>query len=201
MKERFETTKLPEGEAAPVPRAVVLVEGESDRAALELLASRLGRHLGAEGVSVVAIGGTKNIRSALLRFGPTGLDVRLAGLCDEGEEGDYRRGLERAGLGSALTRADMEALGFFVCVKDLEDELIRALGPRRVVRLIEAQGEAGPWRTFLRQPAQQGRPIEALLRRFMGTRSGRKLLYARIMVAALDLDRIPKPLAGALNHV
>ena len=58
--------------------------------------------------------------------------MRLAGICDAGEEDDFRRGLERAGLGSRLTRTDMERLGFFVCAADLEDELIRALGAESV---------------------------------------------------------------------
>ncbi len=109
-------------------RAVVLVEGVSDQVALEALAGRRGRDLDAEGVSIVPIGGAQAIGRFLDRFGPQGLDVRLAGLCDAGEERGFRRGLERAGLGSNLTRADMERLGFYVCVADLEDELIRSLG-------------------------------------------------------------------------
>src|SRR5947208_16150753 len=80
-------------------RAVVLVEGDSDRAALEALAERRGRDLDAEGVSVVAMGGAQAIGSFLARFGPRGLDFRLGGLCDEAEEGEFQRGLERAGLG------------------------------------------------------------------------------------------------------
>jgi hypothetical protein len=64
------------------------------------------------------MGGATNIRSFLDLFGPQGLDVRLAGLCDAAEEGEFRHGVERAGLGSNLSRADMEALGFYVCVAD-----------------------------------------------------------------------------------
>ena len=59
-----------------------------------------------------------------------GPDVKLAGLCDRAEFGDFRRGIRRAGLGSNLSRSEMEAMGFFVCTDDLEDELIRALGVR-----------------------------------------------------------------------
>ena len=107
-------------------RAVVLVEGTSDQRALEALARRRGRSLETEGVSVVPIGGAQAIGRFLERFGPRGLDARLAGLCDAGEESDFRRGLERAGLGAELTRPEMERLGFFVCVADLEDELPRS---------------------------------------------------------------------------
>ena len=120
------------------PRAAVLVEGISDQCALETLAERHGRNLAAEGISVVPIGGAQPIGRFLNLLGPQGLDVRLAGLCDAGEEGEFQRGLERAGLGSDLTRVEMERLGFYVCVVDLEDELIRALGTDSVEQVVNA---------------------------------------------------------------
>ena len=181
--------------------AVVLVEGMSDQAALQALAARRGRDLRGEGVFVVPMGGATNIGHFLGLFGPRGFGVRLAGLCDEGEESDFRRGLERAGLGAAADRASLAGLGFFVCVADLEDELIRSLGVRRVAELIEAEGELGPFQTFTRQPAQRSRPREQQLRRFMGTRSGRKIRYGHVLAAALDLTRVPGPLAGVLSRV
>jgi hypothetical protein len=134
-------------------------------------------------------------------FGPAGLGVRLAGICDAGEEDDFRRGLERAGLGSRLTRTDMERLGFFVCAADLEDELIRALGAESVERVVEAQGELGSFRTLQKQPEWRGRTAEQQLRRFMGSGSGRKIRYARLLVDALDLGQVPRPLERALAHV
>ena len=182
-------------------RAVVLVEGVSDQVALEALAERLGRNLTAENISILPMGGATNISSFLDLFGPRGLDVRLAGLCDAGEEGDFRRGLERAGLGSNLSRADMEALGFYVCVADLEDELIRALGAASVEEILDAQGELGSFRTVQRQPAWQGRGTKEQLRRFMGSGAGRKIRYARLLVDALDLTRVPRPLERVLAHV
>ena len=133
----------PDLATAATPRAVVLVEGMSDREALEALAERRGRSLAAEGVAIVSIGGATNIGRFLERFGPQGLNLRLAGLCDAAEEGYFRRGLERAGFGADLSRADMEELGFFVCVEDLEDELIRSLGVASVQRTVDAQGELG----------------------------------------------------------
>jgi hypothetical protein len=182
-------------------RAVVLVEGVSDQVALEALAERRGRNLGAEDISILPMGGATNIRSFLERFGPRGLDVRLAGLCDAGEEGDFRRGLERAGLGSNLSRAEMEALGFYVCVADLEDELIRAVGAASVEEILEAQGELGSFRTFQKQPVWQGRATRQQLRRFMGSGAGRKIRYARLLVDALPLTRVPRPLERVLAHV
>jgi hypothetical protein len=190
----------PRAAAAAAPRAVVLVEGRSDQAALETLAGRRGRMLGPGGISVVPMGGATNIGHFLDVFGPRGLGVRLAGLCDAAEEGYFRRALERAGLGSGLSRAGMEALGFYVCVADLEDELIRALGAGRVEQIIQAQGEIRSFRIFQRQPAQQGQSPERQLHRFMGTRSGRKSQYARLLAGALDLARIPWPLDRVLEH-
>ncbi len=181
--------------------AVVLVEGASDQAALHALATRRGRNLTAENIAVVGLGGATNIAKALARFGPRGRGLRLAGFCDAGEEGSFRRGLERAGLGSGLTRAAMEALGFFVCVADLEDELIRALGTATVEQVVAAQGEMGSFRTFQKQPAQLHVPHAAQLRRFLGTRSGRKIRYGRLLVEALDLTAVPRPLNGVLAHI
>jgi hypothetical protein len=179
-------------------RAVVLVEGTSDRAALEALAERRGRDLEAEGVSIVPMGGAQAIGSFLERFGPGGLGVGLAGLCDAAEAGEFARGLERAGFGSDLSRAELERLGFYVCVADLEDELIRALGAASVEQVVEAHGDLESFRTLQKQPAWRGRPIEGQLRRFMGSGGRRKIRYARFLVEALDLDRVPRPLDQVL---
>jgi len=172
----------------------VLVEGFSDQAAVQALAERRGRALEAEGVSVVPMGGAQAIGGFLRHFGPGGLDVRLAGLCDAGEERDFGRGLERAGLGSELDRAGMERLGFYVCDRDLEDELIRALGAETVVRVVDAHGDLGPFRTLQKQPEWRGRPLDEQLRRFMGSGGRRKIRYARYLVEALQLADMPRPL-------
>jgi hypothetical protein len=173
---------------------VVLVEGVSDRSAVEALAARLGRDLAAEGVCVVPTGGALGIGRFLRLFGPHGLAVDVRGLCDEAEERHLRRGLERAGFGTELGRSAMGSLGFHVCVADLEDELIRALAPAGVERVLAAENDLGRFRAFQNQPAQRGRAVERQLRRFMGTISGRKARYARALVLAADADRIPRPL-------
>jgi hypothetical protein len=185
----------------PIQRAVILVEGASDQAALEALAERRGRALDAQVISIRQMGGATNIGRFLGLFGPGGLGVRLAGLCDAAEEGYFQRAFERAGFGASLSRADMEALGFYVCIPDLEDELIRALGVASVEQIIQAQGEIRSFRILQKQPAQQGRSPEEQLHRFMGTRSGRKSRYARLLMEALDLARVPRPLDQVLAHV
>jgi hypothetical protein len=133
-----------------------------------------------------------------MQFGPGGAGLRLAGLCDLGEEDVFRRGLARAGVGSPRTRDDMERLGFYVCVEDLEDELIRAIGAGRFEELIESQGDLGSFRSLQRQPGWRGQPASAQLRRFLSGGSRRKLRYARLLVGAVDLDQLPHPLDALL---
>ena len=94
----------------------------------------------------------------------------------------------------------MERLGFYVCVADLEDELIRALGVDSVLRAVEAQGDLGSFRTLQKQPEWRGRPTDHQLRRFMGSGGSRKIRYARLLVEELDLDQVPRPLDGVLTH-
>ncbi|MCU1581288.1 MAG: hypothetical protein JWO01_676 [Microbacteriaceae bacterium] len=184
---------------APAVHTVVLVEGESDRVAVEALAA--ARELDLDGVAVIPMGGATSVQKFVEFLGPRGLGIRLCGLCDAGEEHFFSRAIERAGLGSALSRAAMESLGFFVCVVDLEDELIRALGVTEVERVVDAQGDSRALATFKSQPAQRERSAEQQLRRFAGTLSGRKSRYARAMVDALDPDRAPDPLAKLLAHL
>ena len=188
-------------ETTPDAQAVILVEGMSDQLALDALATRRGHHLKARGIAIVAMGGATNIGSFLKRFGPQGLRLRLAGLCDAAEEGDFQRGLERAGLGANLTRSERERLGFYVCVADLEDELIRAIGAAAVEHIVEAQGELEAFRTFQHQREWRGRTTEEQLRRFFGTKGGRKIQSAAVLVGALDLNRVPRPLDRVLEDI
>jgi hypothetical protein len=178
-------------------QSVLLVEGVSDRIALEALAERRGRDLAAEGVSIVPIGGAQ----AIGRFLELHRDANVAGLCDAGEEHEFRRALERAGYGDGLTRADMERLGFYVCDADLEDELIRALGVDLVEEVVDAYGDLRSFRTLQKQAAWRGRATHEQLRRFLCSGGRRKTRYARLLVQALDLDRVPRPLDRVLAHV
>ena len=162
--------------------SVILVEGVTDRIALEAVAAKLGRELDAEGVEIVPIGGAQAVRrAAALHEGE-----RVVGLCDAAEERWFRRV-----LGAAT----------HVCVADLEDELIRALGPSRVEEVVAAQGDLETFRTFQNQPAWRGRPIDAQLRRWLQASDRRNKRYPSLLVAALEPARIPPPLAGVLAAV
>jgi hypothetical protein len=180
---------------------VVLVEGLSDQIALEVIAARRERNLRDEAISVVPMGGATNIRRFLTLFGPHGRNIRLAGLYDFAEEDHVRRSLEDAGFGSDLDRAQLQSLGFHVCVTDLEDELIRCLGSARIELVIEGQGELTSFRKLQHEPFHRGRALEQHLHRFIGVHSGRKYRYARLLAGALDVRRVPAPIDGLLAHL
>lgn len=184
--------------AGDAAKRVILVEGVSDGRAVEALATKQGRDLHREGAAIIPIAGATNIGRFLDLLGPRGFDVRLAGLCDEAEERAFRVALGEAGMGSGLDRAAMEELGFFVCVADLEEELIRALGAETMVSLIASQGHLRRFRSFQNQPAQRHKTIEAQLWRWLGNH---KIRYAPLMVAALDLEAVPRPLGSVLASV
>ncbi|WUH89226.1 ATP-dependent endonuclease [Streptomyces sp. NBC_00433] len=176
--------------AAPLPvRAAVLLEGPSDAAAVDALAASRGRDLAAEGVCLVPMGGAMSVGRFVRLLGPPGLGLRLTGLCDQNERQFYARALAGAGVPER---------DFFVCAADLEDELIRALGPARVAELARAEGDGRALETFLSQPAQRERTAEQQMRRFLGTKKGRKIRYGRVLVEALGPDRVPAPLDGLL---
>jgi hypothetical protein len=160
----------------------------SDRRAVETLARRRGRDLAAEGVEVVPIGGYGNLARVLeQQRGP-----RLAGLYDIGVERHFLRAL------GCADRAALERAGFFACDRDLEDELTRAVGPDGVERVLAEQGELRAFRTYQKQPAHRARPLEEQLHGFMWNRKQR---YAVLLVEALDLGRVPRPLDRVLAHV
>ena len=71
----------------------------------------------------------------------------------------------------------------------------------REVDLLLSNLDLGSFRTLQKQPAWEGRPVEEQLRRFMGSGGSRKIRYARLLVDALDLEMVPRPLDRVLAHV
>ena len=176
----------------------VLVEGHSDEVALRTLAAAYGRDLAGAGVAVLPLGGITNIRDVATRLHAAG--QRLAGLYDAPEVRFVRRGLAAAGV-TPGEHADLEAHGFFCCARDLEEELLRALGTSRVERVIAAAGETRSLDRLAQMPAQEGWTREELLARFMTSRSGRKERYARLLVEAMPRGGEPAPLRALLAHL
>ncbi len=182
-------------------RTIVLVEGVTDELALTLAARRSGRDLKAEGVTVVPINGAHAIGPFLRRLAAEEPGANLAGLYDEGEEEVIRAALERAGYGLNLDRSRLEGVGFFACVADLEDELIRAASQTNLSRLIVLEGDTQPWRKFRNQRAWHDRPVDQQFRRFIRSVSERNSRYIRAIVETLDLSRLPRPLRLLLDYV
>lgn len=182
-------------------RAVILVEGISDQIAIETLARRRGRDFDAEGVTVLPIGGAQAIMRYARELGPAGRGLRLAGFFDADATDILRRGLSEAGVGNPQTAADLARLGFHLCHKDLEDELIRAAGTQQMIALIASQDELGSFRTLQKQPEWRGRPTHLQLHRFLRSKSRRNLRYARLLIEAVDSDRVPRALDSVLAHV
>jgi hypothetical protein len=180
-------------------RSAILVEGWSDEAAVQAWAQTSGLDLADNGIIVLAVGGITNLGKFAAALRESAPGVRLCGLYDASEEVVALRSLERAGLVANLTREAAATLGFFACDNDLEDELIRALGPIAVERILESEGEMPSFRRFQIQPAQRGWDAHRLLKRFMGTRAGRKVRYGSLLVQALAPEDVPAPLKRALE--
>jgi hypothetical protein len=116
-------------------------------------------------------------------------------MCDAGEAGVVTRAL---GLRSPR---ELAGHGFSVCAADLEDELIRACGPDRVLDVLDRLGLHHRFATFRNQPAWRGRPLRDQLHRFAGIASGRKALLAAALAAALEPDLVPEPLRRLLERI
>ena len=166
-------------------KSIVLVEGESDRIAVEALAARRGRNLAVEGVAVVAFGGAHALERALRSLKAE----RIAVLYDRGEDAAVRR---------ALDRSDVIPHAVYACDPDLEGELVRALGATRMLQLVEERGQLAAFRTYQLQKDKRSLALEAQLH---GWLHNWKVRYAAALVDSLAPDRVPAPLDGVLAYV
>lgn len=194
---RFTT---PENAEAFFARAVILVEGQSDKYALEAVAAKKKRNLDADGVTIVAMRGAGVIATFLSLLGPDGLKLKLAGLCDAKEESKWAQALESHGMGSKLNRAAMSAIGFEMCDGDLEEVLIAAVGEKTTLAIIDAQGDKAEFNSFAQQPTQKPKPVPQQLHDFLHLR-GRNITYAPLMVDAIDAAKLPAALERVINAV
>jgi hypothetical protein len=174
---------------------VVLVEGASDAAVVRVLCTSWG--IPASAVEIRDLGGVTNV-GRHLRSIPSG--ARVLGLYDAPEERFVRRALHSTGRDPDGDR-ELSELGFWVCDRDLEEELIRALGPDRVEHVLAELGELERFRAFQRQPQWRGRDLAEQLHRFAGTASGRKLVLARRLAEELTAPTTPAPLAQLVSAI
>lgn len=164
---------------------LVLVEGESDRVAVQRLARRVGAET--SGVAVIAIAGATNVGAflELLDGSP------VLALCDEAEEQIFS---------DAFQRIERPTSDIFVCKPDLEAEMIAALGTDGLREIIEEAGEKAAFRRMQAQPDQRNRALADQLHRFIGTRSGRKIRYAQAAAEAVDLESIPEGIRQLISQ-
>lgn len=184
---------------APAP-LVILVEGPSDVASLRALTSARGLDEERYAFELVSMGGVTNARSHLARLAREAPDARVAGLYDAPEERYVVSALRAQGV-EIQSRDDLERQGFFVCDRDLEEEIIRALGPESVEEVLAELRLIDRFRTFQRQPEWRGRPVGEQLRRFAGVASGRKSLLAEELTGRLTPATTPRPLAGLVRLI
>lgn len=179
-------------------RLVVLLEGASDVAAVRAL--MVTRGIDPAPVELVSLGGVTNVGRVLAEVRQVRGDVDVVGLCDAAETRFVEQALVADGLPVA-DATDLPVYGFFVCDRDLEDELIRALGPERALAAVEGAGLGGKLDTLRTQQAWVDKPLADQLHRFCGVASGRKELAAGILAAALPEDDIPEPLSMLLDRI
>ena len=176
---------------------VILVEGESDKAALLALVSKRGVTL--TDTSIMVMGGATNI----VRFvsEAVGKGVPVAGMYDAGERAHVVRALAESGFTDGRDPTAIEVHGFFECDPDLEAELIRAAGPERVLEVVESEDQdLRRFRSLQQMPEWRGKPVEDQLRRWFGSGGRRKVRYASLIVAALADEEVPRPLRAVLEY-
>jgi hypothetical protein len=172
---------------------LVLVEGDSDAAAVRALADLIGCDLGLHCIQICSAAGVTNFSRVFTDFLHTHPSAGFCGMYDVADEQYVRLALANAGIPIAAHES-LESFGFFACIADLEDELIRSLGTESVERVLEAQDELNSFRRFQAMPQHRHSPVHQQLRRFLGTRATRKIRSAQRLVEAMDLARLPHPL-------
>jgi putative ATP-dependent endonuclease of the OLD family len=178
-------------------KRIMFVEGPSDRLAMLALAKKKNLALDSLGVSIVTLDGAGILTWFVKLFGPSGFQLPLCGLCDSDHLSEWSKVLETSGVGTNLSQAKMETIGFFVCDRDLEDELIKTLGLAAVIQTIDQNGDTNAWKIFCQQPKNKNLTQADQLRAFL-RKTQRKVLYAPLLVSKLSTT-IPRPLEELLT--
>ncbi|CAH0341377.1 TOPRIM nucleotidyl transferase/hydrolase domain-containing protein [Rhizobium sp. CECT 9324] len=187
-------------DAAAGARSVILVEGISDQIALETTALRLGLDLVSRRIVVVPVGGIASMSRYLSHFLASEAKPLISGLFDGAEAPLLLRAVQRADQAQWSNATDLRQLGFFLCDRDLEDELLRAVSRQAVEAILNEQGDQRAFQTLQRQDAWRDSPFHDQLRRFLAAGAGRKLRYARHLALAITADHTPAPLFNVLSR-
>lgn len=179
-------------------RLVVLLEGPSDVAAVRALMESGG--IDPAPVELVSLQGITNVGRVLKEIRQVVGDIDVVGLCDAAESRFPVQALADDGL-PARDATDLPVYGWFVCEADLEDELIRALGPQQALQALEGAGLGGRFEALRIQGAWADRPLAEQLHRFCGAAAGRKELAAAVLARALPKDAVPEPLSMLLDRI
>ncbi|MBM6401306.1 ATP-dependent endonuclease [Phycicoccus sonneratiae] len=172
---------------------VVLVEGESDAVVVRALLARRGA-----AADVVPMGGVTNLAAHLDPLG--GPAPHVLALVDAPEVRFAVGALRRHGV-RAETLEELGWHGVLVCDRDLEDVLIRALGPDAVLDALAGMAELGAFESLAQMPHWRGRPVAEQLHRFAGSGSGRKSRLAARLADRLDPAALPDPLGPLVDAV
>jgi putative ATP-dependent endonuclease of OLD family len=111
-------------------KAVILVEGPSDRIIVERVAELQDIDLNRLSIAIFELDGSGLFSRAYDLFGPAGFDIPLFGLLDEDAKADWA---DTLGVSVAELEADER---FQICSADLEDEYVLALGADRTLEIL-----------------------------------------------------------------
>ena len=114
-------------------RHIIFVEGISDRIVLERVAELTERELDRLGVTIMEVGGCKNMKHVWNLFGADGFDIPTSILIDEDAVPDVPKYLN-------IQQDEFEQNSVWVSIKDLEDEYVQALDRNTLISELLSSG-------------------------------------------------------------
>jgi putative ATP-dependent endonuclease of OLD family len=114
-------------------QVVLLVEGDSDRMVVEAVERVCDLGFAQADVAIFQLDGSGEFSAAWNFFGPPGLGMTVRAICDEDARNDWANVL-------GVEPVDIAASGVLVLNPDMEAFYVDALGPGRIVELVQAAG-------------------------------------------------------------
>ena len=192
-------------------KAVALVEGQSEVAALPIFAEGLEIELDRLAISVIPVQGNNNFRPFVRLFQPEALDIQHIMMCDNDRAAvAAARLLKELGLyGGSVSPADLEAnretleaLGmYFLPFSDFEGYLFGEGHTTKYVQAIDRLHGAGRLASYVSTRAKgdaaySTKPQEQHIRDFIAREGGKpelaRLVAQAIVASASDGSQIPE---------